>query len=50
MVVKKGHMKLSVHRVDTDVDVVVIATLNNIKLDELRVSFGVDVHFLLQST
>ena len=43
-------MELSVHRVDTDVNVVAIATLNNIKLDEPEVSLGAGVHFLLQST
>ena len=46
--VKKGYMKRLVRTVDTDVDVVAIvntiATLNNIKLDELWVAFGAVVH------
>ena len=46
-------MKLLVRTVDTDVDVVaivnIIATLNNIKVNELWVAFGAGVHFWLQS-
>ena len=41
-------MKLVVRQCDTDVDVV-IATLNIIKPDDLRVTFGAGVHFWLQS-
>ena len=47
--VKKGYMKLLARTVDTDIDVVAIATLNNIKLDEQWVAFGAGVHFWLQS-
>ena len=42
-------MKLLARTVDTDIDVVAIATLNNIKLDEQWVAFGAGVHFWLQS-
>ena len=44
---KKGYMKLLAHTVDTDVDAVAIATLNNIKPDGLLVAFD-SVHFRLQ--
>ena len=47
--VKKGYMKLLVRKVDADVDVVAIATLNNIKPDKLWVAFGAGVLFWLQS-
>ena len=49
VVVKKGDTKLVVRTVDTDVDVVAIATLNNIKPDELWVAFDAGVHLWLQS-
>ena len=42
-------MKLLVRTVDTNIDVVEIATLNNITLYELWVPFGAGVHFWLQS-
>ena len=42
-------MKLLVRTVDTDVDAVAIATLNNIKPDKLWVAFGAGVQFWLQS-
>ena len=41
-------MKLLV-RTDADVDVVAIATLDNLKPDEMWEAFGAGVHFWLQS-
>ena len=43
--VKKGYRKLLVRTVDTDVVVVVIATLNRTKPDEFSVAFGTGWHF-----
>ena len=40
----------NVRTVDADVDVMAIATVNNIKPDELCVAFVAGVHFSLQST
>ena len=48
-VVDKGYMKPLVRTVGTAVDVMAIATLNNIKSDDLWVAFGAGVHFWLQS-
>ena len=42
-------MKLLVRTVDTVIDVLAIATLNNIKPDELWIAFVAGVQFWLQS-
>ena len=46
-VVKKGYMNLLAHTIGTDVVMVPIATLNNIKRDGMCVAFD-NGHFRLQ--
>ena len=46
--VTKGYRKMLVRIVDTDVVVVALATLNNIKPDDRWVAFGTGGHFRLQ--
>ena len=43
--VKKGHRKLCVRTVDTDVVVIAIAMFNQINPDELRLAFGTGSNF-----
>ena len=43
--VKKGHRKLCVRPVDTDVVVIAIAMFNQINPDELRLAFGTGSNF-----
>ena len=42
---RKGHRKLCIRTVDTDVAVLVIAMFNQIDLDELWLAFGTKAHF-----